>query len=373
MVNEKAAKLFIITVSGLLLYFGLKYAAPALLPFLIAYLVAGLAGMPAEYLSRKTKADRRFFSVLLILLTLACIALLLFALVSRLVFEVKEFAVDFLSDGTRLPELLKSADEIGDRVAEWLKLDGEVFDAIAERVNLFVETVTESLIGRAGTILERFAAGVAGAVPDILLFLTVTVLATLYMACSRRWKDAVRALVPDRFRKGMTALNTGVLQTVARYCRAYLLLMVITFALIFAGLCILRVKYAFFLALLIAFVDLLPVLGVGTVLIPWALGALIAGHSARGIGLLVLYAISCVVHSAAESRIIGRSFGIHPVLTLTAVYAGYRLLGFIGILAFPLGLVALQALTSAEKTVPDTEDDRDGPLANRRGHHRRNQ
>lgn len=53
--------------------------------------------------------------------------------------------------------------------------------------------------------------------------------------------------------------------------RALIISSIINFVVLAIGLGILKIKYFILIALLIAIVDLLPVLGTGMVMIPWAI------------------------------------------------------------------------------------------------------
>jgi len=110
------------------------------------------------------------------------------------------------------------------------------------------------------------------------------------------------------------------------------------------GFLLLRVEYPFLLALLAAALDILPVFGVGTVLLPWALFCLLTGGILRGVGILVLYAVITVVRQIAEPHFVGKSIGLHPILMLIAFYVGIRLFGVAGILLGPLCAFVIKAI-----------------------------
>ena len=120
------------------------------------------------------------------------------------------------------------------------------------------------------------------------------------------------------------------------YAKAYLLLFLLTFVEVLCGLLILRRPYAFLVAFVIATVDILPVLGTGTVLIPWAVILLLSGQYRTGLGLLILYGVVTVVRQIAEPHLIGGTLGIHPLATLFFLFVGVRLFGFAGVLLAPL-------------------------------------
>ena len=130
------------------------------------------------------------------------------------------------------------------------------------------------------------------------------------------------------------------------YIRAYLVLMLLTFGELFLGFAILRIKYSFFLAFIVAIIDVLPVFGVGTVLIPWAVILFINGHTGKAVGLLVLFGIMYVVRQFSEPRLIGRFMGLHPLLTLSTAYLGYTFFGITGMIISPIILYVVKLVVA---------------------------
>ena len=125
----------------------------------------------------------------------------------------------------------------------------------------------------------------------------------------------------------------------AKYLRSYFLIMLITFAVMLVGFLLLRVDYAFLFAIIVAVLDLLPIVGVGTVLVPASVFCFLSGNKALAIGLVVLFVVNEVVRQLAEPRILGKHLGIHPLLTLAAMYIGYSFFGFAGLFLLPLLVV----------------------------------
>ena len=117
-----------------------------------------------------------------------------------------------------------------------------------------------------------------------------------------------------------------------------------TFAELLAGFYIFKIPYALTLASVIAIIDILPVLGVGTVLIPWGVVLLIVGKTKKAAEIFILYGIIWIIRQIAEPRIVGKSVGVHPLLTLVAMYVGYSLMGFGGLFVFPIVLMVLRCL-----------------------------
>ena len=132
--------------------------------------------------------------------------------------------------------------------------------------------------------------------------------------------------------------------------------MMITFSLLFIGFLVLKVRYALILSALFALIDFLPVLGVGTLLIPWGAFELIRGNYTLAIGLIVMYAVIAVVRQVTEPKIIGANFGIHPLLTLFSMYLGLSLFGFTGMILGPVAAVTAKGVFSVDKKSEEREE-----------------
>ena len=130
---------------------------------------------------------------------------------------------------------------------------------------------------------------------------------------------------------------------VGGYFRAQFKIMFIVFVILAIGFLILRVDYALLLGVLIAFLDFLPMLGTGTVLIPWAVCCALGGKLPMAAGILILYAVTQVTRQLIQPKIVGDSIGIDPMTTLVFLFVGYRIGGIIGmIVAVPVGLILIQ-------------------------------
>ena len=137
---------------------------------------------------------------------------------------------------------------------------------------------------------------------------------------------------------------------IRKYILSYSLIMLITYLTLLLGLIILRVRHAPVLALFIAVLDILPVIGVGTVLIPWGIYSIVVGNRLLGIGLLVLFVANTVIRQTSEPRIVGKSLNLHPLLTLMMIYIGYGLFGVLGVFILPLIAVTLLTLLKGDDT-----------------------
>lgn len=132
------------------------------------------------------------------------------------------------------------------------------------------------------------------------------------------------------------------------YIKAQLTIAAIIFTILFAGLCFLSVEYAALLALIIAIVDAVPILGTGTVMLPWAVFSILSENPQRGWGLLALYGICALTRQFTEPKIIGDKMGIHPLASIFSIYAGMKLLGIFGIIIGPVFALFVKDLIFTE-------------------------
>ena len=157
-------------------------------------------------------------------------------------------------------------------------------------------------------------------------------------------RDALRSRLPEKWRTRLEKLLTHLKVSLGGWLRAQFKLMGVMFLLVTAGLAILGVDYPLLFGLIVALVDALPVFGTGTILIPWSLTQFLQNDLRRGIGLLVLYGVAALSRQALEPRLVGKQVGLHPLLTLLALYTGFRAAGVAGMILFPIGVIFLKQL-----------------------------
>ena len=177
----------------------------------------------------------------------------------------------------------------------------------------------------------------AGSVPQILLFIVATILSTFFFvaedAAVRRF---IRSLLREKLHSRMHQTKTLLFSGLFGWLKAQAILGSVNFTVLTVGFFIIGNPYAPIIALIIAILDVLPVLGSGTVLIPWALVTLLMGNYRYAIGCAVLYIVCIFVRNLLESRIVGHQIGLHPLVTLISIYVGYCLFGVIGMFFVPV-------------------------------------
>ncbi len=317
---------------------GIRYLLPVLFPFLLAWVVSLAVRPLASKFSARLKLPKKLCATLLLLLILGLVFALAWLAVDRLSEELGEFVDNFLN---------QSFDEKSDLftiLAEKIPFL-ERFSAYRDSINQLLADSVSGLMVTLSSKLPNLVASMLSALPDFLFVVLITVITGFYFCASE--KDVLLSLTsyfPASLQDRFPAWKRRIKAFSWRFLRAYLLLLALTFVLLLAGFLILRQKYAFLLALVVALVDLLPVLGVGTVLIPWAVIALGNREYVLGVGLLTLYAVVLIVRQIVEPKVLGKSFGLHPVFALFATFAGWYLFGFLGMLLSPIAAVLVKLL-----------------------------
>ncbi|MBR5381474.1 MAG: sporulation integral membrane protein YtvI [Oscillospiraceae bacterium] len=324
------------------LFLTLRFLLPVSLPFLLAFLTAAAEEPAVRFLTKKFAMKRRFASTAVSLAVLALIAALAFLLLDRAVRELTGFL-------RGLPELLRSLRPLVDAVTSKA---GRFIESAPPEVRGYLENafgnltqkaseLPAALTGRLLTAVSNAASGAPGA-----LVCAVTYVIGVFFISGSYGEIKAFALrqIPPRGRGTALGVRSEVAGTLTTWCKAQVLLVCATFLQLTAAFLLLRVEYAAFLALFVSLVDALPVLGVGTVLLPWAAVCLVSGAPGRALALAVTYGVTAVVRGFLEPKLVGGMLGVHQAAVLAAVYVGFRVSGVVGMIAAPLLLVLLSQL-----------------------------
>ncbi len=316
-----------------------RWLLPMALPFFLGALVA-LAAEPLVERFRRWGLGRGLavgLGVSLVLSALVCILLGLTAGALR----------QLAGLGEKLPALVEGARQsLGD-----LQLTLESLCARAPgEVRPLLEKTVDSAFGSGSALLEGALARLPAAATALIAAVTESALAVgtgclaAYMLSARlpslrAWANTA---VPDSWAGAVLPRLRRVRGALGGWLRAQGLLCLVCFGILLLGFWLLKVPYAPLWAAVIALVDAVPLLGTGTALVPWAVLCFLQGNRMRGLGLLGLFALAALARSALEPRLVGRQLGLDPLVTLGALYAGYRFWGFGGMLLAPLLCVVVK-------------------------------
>ncbi len=340
----KRQKEFLIQVAywgvwGVAVIVALKYIGNVILPFVLAFLAAWGLSFPVNFVSGKLHLWRGLTAVLTVILFYGILAALLYLLGSRIVMLMQGCAAEvtcFFRD-TVVP-LLQT---INRWVAGFWEDGSRNMNAAA------VTRAGEMPAGVSAKVFDgmsEVAAYIPGACMDLFLMIIATVLIELEFPSICAF---LARQIPKRWKRSVAELQKYVMGTLGKCALSYCLILLLTFLELSAGLLLLHIEGAVVIAFIIAILDIFPVLGTGTILLPWAVIASASGNLPLGLGLLFLYLVITVVRNIVEPNLVGKQMGLSPVVTLVSMMIGLHFLGLVGMILLPLGVALLKSLNDS--------------------------
>lgn len=318
-----------------------------LLPFALAAIFAHFLSPPAEYLSAKLHIPKNISCIFITLSFFAALFTVIYAVAARLAREISGLSGYAELIGGYIPQYIENISEYIKEKLPFLAKSAEAENGaesfLINGISELASSVTKSLTGYVSSLVPA----VISFIPKFFIAAVITVVASCYFTADlKKIKRFILFQLPLKAKIFFSECRMQFFDTVSKYIGAYFSIAVITFAELFAGLVFIRREYAFLLALVITAVDILPVLGSGSVLIPWAIVEFTLGNTKSAVALLVLYVVISIVRQIIEPKILGSYMGLHPLFTLFAIYAGGKLMGIAGIFIFPVAAIVLKNLNS---------------------------
>lgn len=351
--RQAAAGVICLGAGVLALWLLLRYAPGIALPFLLAWLLSRPVKHLSSVLSRRTRLPRGLWAAILVLLSVGGFVTLAVSGIRRGIRELSALAEGLAADADGLVgaigNLLEKARSLSAHIPFLRRFeDTPGYEDFCARLDGLVEEGVAKLATGLTQRIPDAAMAVAEWLPAAFIFVTVMLLACYYFSADdgslgRGASRVLLRLTPGAWRDRVLPWGRRLRRIGRQYLRACLLLGLLTFLEGFIGLALLRVPYAFLLAVLLAVVDFLPLLGTGIILLPWAAVSLLLGEVKLGIGLAVLYGVTSVVRQVLEPKLIGEGLGLHPLVSLAAMYGGLRLFGVWGMILAPLLAAAVSA------------------------------
>ncbi len=330
---------FLLTVGcaaavGLLGYGAVRYAAAWTLPFLLALGAATMAEPGIAWCCRKFHLQRGFVAAVFTLAVAGLVTALAVVLGRRL-WQEATGAASFL--GEALGVLPQVTEAVFARIDAFCAACPEGVRQWAQQAAAELGQRLGAAAAELGTALGRWVTGLVAATPRALLFVGTTVLALYFTVATYPQLCAfARRTVPARYHATVRRLRHTAFTAFGQWLRAQGILFAVTFGELAAGFWLLGQRYALLLAAVIAVVDALPVLGTGTVLLPWAVVCAALGDFPKGLGLAALYVVVTVVRSILTPKVMAHQADLPPLAALAAMYVGFRAAGVGGMVLLPL-------------------------------------
>lgn len=317
----------------------LKYALPMILPFAIAYGAAYGVRRFSRFMNSKIKLTEKVWSGIFVLAVSAALFFSVWYGFSYLAVRIREF----------IPRL---AETVGGSFAE--NISGFIYD-VGKRFGAgedFALKVYDALGSVAASIAGgKLGGGFISALPSFAFGSVLSIIAFFaFVFGDFRISEKMISLFPKSKRDNVRRYIKGAVTGAGKYLKAQSLVVLINAITLSLGFLIIKCRKAVLIAVLVAVLDVLPVLGVGTVLVPWALYCFISGNTFRAWALIVILIAVSVVREVAEARFVGRGAGVHPVYILASVYAGYKICSVVGMILLPMAVnIAAAAVKQSNK------------------------
>lgn len=316
------------------------------MPFVVGFLFSLLVNPIVRFLDRRIKINRKFGSVLMIALAIGIAALIVYGLALALRTGLRDF-MDYLPTMSGNAEL-----EVKNAIVQLQNLINDLpFISGVDLGNL-----TNDILEFMGGLLTRAESGdtvstigdVAKSIPNMIISIIVGFLATYFFIADReKLAEKLDKIMPASFKEKTLRLYRQTLGAVGGYFKAQFKIMGVIYVVLVIGLIILQVKYAWLIGFGIALLDMLPVFGTGTVLLPWAVIKLFSGSYQIAVGMIALYALTFLIHQLLQPKMVGDSLGMDPFAALFFMYVGYKVSSVFGmIVAIPIGMLLIN-LTKA--------------------------
>ncbi len=357
--EETCKKVVWYTLFGLCIlgcgYLFCKILFRILLPFFLAWITAFCVQPAVRLLHRRTRLPKKLLGCIFALAVLFALGTVCALCIRRIWLELSQLCAYLAVHGMEFADTVARHLLTLQKHLPILKFFGE---PDAQAVQTFCEARLSEFLSAAVNRLPSLVTFFGKMIPEALLFTAVLIMAVFcFCADFSNFNASLLRHVPETFRLKLHKIKRHFVRCFCHVAKAYLILFVITFAQLWIGFLILRLPYALTLALVTAFLDILPVLGVGTVLIPFALWMLFTGRVATAIGLLILYLVITLLRQILEPKIVGSSIGLSAIATLIAMYAGYRAVGVGGMILAPVLVMLAKEVFAALTDVDSPSED----------------
>lgn len=338
----KRLLMLIISIIGIILAFK---CAVFYMPFLIAGIIALLIEPLIKFVNKRTKLTRKTSAIIVLIVVFSLIIGLLVWGITSLILEASNLLNGlngyFEKAYIQIQNIINSLD------FDKINISEDVTNILKNSTGDFLKTLSNWVTNALHSLMN-----IITSIPTIAIYVVVTLLA-IYFICTDRLYilDQIEHHLPRLWVKKMGMHFRKLVTTLGNYLKAEVTLVLIDFIIVIVGLFIFKlvgfkIEYPLLAALVIAFVDALPILGAGTAMVPWAVVCAINGDIRLAIAILILYAIILILRQFLEPKIVSSHIGIHPIFTLIAMYTGFKFIGVIGMLIGPIILIILKNIFS---------------------------
>lgn len=313
------------------------------IPFIVAVIISSIVEPITKFLNKKCKLNRKVASVISLLIILTIIGGILGLAIGKIVQEVMHLLEDMNVYYTQVydfsmgifDEFKNGNIQVPDEVIQVAKNSlGGVIDAV-KNVVVYVLTTIINLVG---------------SVPKMITYTIITILAILFTCFDRELViEQFKKQVPKKWIDKASEVIKETCSATFNYIKAEVKLSSICFILVLISLYVLSligfdVKYPVTMAIFIGFIDVLPIFGAGTVMVPWSVYLFIIGNYPLAIAVILIFIVWYILKQMLEPKMVSSQIGMHPIFTLFGMYTGFRLIGVFGLMLGPIVMLMIKSI-----------------------------
>ena len=319
-----------------------KIILPAAIPFIVGFVIALILRKPIKNINENLKIPYKISAIFVVTIFYIILILLITSIgvwtwygLERFVLAIPSIYTEYIEQA--VVAILKSTEDLVIRFSNNSVLINAVDDVGGEILSYVSSKIPDVSLTALGEVT-----GIAKKVPTFFIKLVLTVISTFFIAIDyNQILNFFKSLLSNRKCLWLVKTKEYLTGTLWIVIKSYLIIMSLTFVELSIGLTIINIDNSIILALLIAIFDILPVLGTGGVMIPWAILSAISGDYNQAISIGIIYLVITVIRNIIEPRIVGKQLGLHPLITLILMFIGVTVFGVVGLFGLPITLSLL--------------------------------
>lgn len=313
----------------------LKYLLPFFAPFLFGFLVAFLLRPISKTISKKTKINKKVCGIIIVFLSFFLITAAFWWLGAKIVDVLKTLTNS--SEEIYTTYFLPIKDFFDNNIPNFFE---KTFPNLKDEADKILEVLSYGLNEFITSSSKHILNGVAKfgkSIPNFLVDFIFSIISAIYFSFDyEKVTDFVTKIFPEKTKKFLFKTKGFTFKTIIKYFKSYFFLMLICFFLLSISFFIIKIKNPIGIAAIVSFFDVIPIIGSGIIIIPWALALLAKQNFSMAIGLLISFFSINLLRSFLEPKILGAGLGIHPIATLISIYVGGKFFGFLGVFIAPI-------------------------------------
>lgn len=339
-ISDKGKYLFKLAIVVTAVYFSVKYLLFLFFPFLLAYVIKLILNPIINVCEKKLGFSKKIISLIMLTLVSLMMVAILVLFTGIITKQIKKIVTN---SGYYEKKVDKVTDRCCDIVEKYSGIESKeirgyidngtsgVFKYMAESEMLY------KVMGKSVNVMRSII--------ELVVMVFAAILSAYYMINKTVIKDSERCKNGNESKNALINDVKKLVKSITNVCVAYtktqLIIMTFTFMVCFVGFIIIKSEYAFLFALVVGLLDSLPIIGVGTILVPVAIAYLIMGKYIKSVIIMIVFGICYMFREIMEPRLMGNRIGITPLTTIVSMYVGFNVFGVIGVLIGPVAYILI--------------------------------